>query len=73
VHPQVEAVDETRILSRLRAELSKRSRNDRFMTDVWAKAGTFKLKRAFPHASPRGKVLPLHMSASQPGRERRDV
>jgi hypothetical protein len=73
VHPQVEAVDETRILSRLRAELSKRSRNDRFMTDVWTHAGTFKIRREAPYASARGKILPLHMSASRPGRERRDV
>jgi hypothetical protein len=62
VHPQVEAVDETRILSRLRAELSQRSRGDRFMTDVWANAGTFKVRREAPYASPRGKILPLHMS-----------
>ncbi len=61
VHPEVKAVDEKRILARLKAELSKRSRGDRFMTDLWANAGRFKLKRAVPHASPRGKILPLHI------------
>jgi hypothetical protein len=65
VHPQVRALDERRILTRLRAELSQRSRGDRFMADVWARAGTFKLKRAIPHASPRGKILPLHMTAGE--------
>jgi hypothetical protein len=65
VHPQVEVLDERKILARLRAELSQRSRGDRFMTDVWAKSGTFKLKREVPYASPRGKVLPLHMTANE--------
>jgi hypothetical protein len=63
VHPEVKALDERRILARLKAELSKRSRGDRFMADVWANAGTFNLKRAVPYASPRGKILPLHMDA----------
>lgn len=63
VHPQVEMLEEARILARLRAELSQRSRGDRFMTDVWANAGTFRLKREVPYASPRGKVLPLHLIA----------
>ena len=71
VHPEVKELDETRILARLRFELSKHSRGNRFMTDVWSNAGTFELKRAVPHASPRGKILPLHMSVreiSTPGR-----
>jgi hypothetical protein len=61
VHPQVGEVEEHRILARLRAELSKRSRGDRFMADVWAHAGTFRVKRTVPYASPRGKILPLHI------------
>jgi hypothetical protein len=61
VHPQVKDLDDNRIIAVLRAELSKRSRGDRFMTDVWTRAGTFKLKREVPYASPRGKVLPLHI------------
>ena len=65
VHPQIEALDETNILARLRAELSQRSRGDRFMTDVWAKSGTFKLKREVPYASPRGKILPLHITRDE--------
>jgi hypothetical protein len=61
VHPQIGEVEEQRILAQLRTELAKRSRGDRFMTDVWAQAGTFRFKRAVPYASPRGKVLPLHI------------
>jgi hypothetical protein len=62
VHPQVKDLDENRIIVLLRAELSKRSRGDRLMTDVWTRAGTFKLRRVVPYASPRGKILPLHIS-----------
>ena len=62
VHPQAGEVEEHRILARLRAELSKRSRGDRFMTRVWQDAGTFRVKRELPYASPRGKILPLHIS-----------
>jgi len=65
VHPQVGDVEEHRILARLRAELAKRSRGDRFMTDVWVQAGTFNIRREVPYASPRGKVLPLHMGVRQ--------
>lgn len=68
VHPEVKALDERRILARLKAELSMRSRGDRFMTDVWTNAGTFKLERAVPYASPRGKILPLHMTAREASR-----
>ena len=62
VHPEVKDLDEKRIIAVLRAELSKGSRSDRFMTDVWTRAGTFKLRRKIPYASPRGKILPLHIS-----------
>jgi hypothetical protein len=65
VHPQVKDLDEKTILARLRAELSKRSRGDRFMTDVWAHAGTFNIRREAPYASPRGKVLPLQISRAK--------
>jgi hypothetical protein len=62
VHPAVGELDEQRILERLRAELAGRSRDHRFMTDVWTNAGTFRVRRAVPHASARGKILPLHIS-----------
>jgi hypothetical protein len=31
------------------------------MTGVWENAGTFRVKRDVPYASPRGKILPLHI------------
>ena len=62
VHPQVGKLDEKRLFARLRTALSKGSRNNRFMTGVWENAGTFKVKREVPYASPRGKILPLHIN-----------
>lgn len=62
VHPNVQNLDEEKILTRLRAALSNGSRNNRFMTGVWKNAGTFKVRREVPYASPRGKILPLHIS-----------
>jgi hypothetical protein len=62
VHPEVGPIDEQRILSRLRQSLAAGSRNNRFMSEVWQHAGTLRLRRAVPHASGRGKVLPLHMA-----------
>ena len=62
VHPQVGVIDEDRLISRLRAELAHGSRNHRFIAWVWQDSGTFRVKRELPHASPRGKILPLHIS-----------
>jgi hypothetical protein len=33
------------------------------MTKLWHNAGTLRVKREIPYASPRGKILPLHMNA----------
>jgi len=62
VHPQVEHLDETKLYDRLRAALATGSRSNHFMTKIWESAGTFRIKRAVPHSSARGKVLPLHIS-----------
>jgi len=62
VHPDVENLDEEKILARLRGALSNGSRGNRFMTWVWQDAGTFRVKREPPYVSPRGKILPLHVS-----------
>jgi hypothetical protein len=61
VHPDVQELNEERVLARLRAALANGSRGNRFMTGVWENAGTFRVKREIPHASPRGKILPLHI------------
>ncbi len=62
IHPSVGDLDERRVLVRLRNAFSKGSRDNRFMTGIWESAGTFRIKRAIPHSSNRGKVLPLHIS-----------
>jgi hypothetical protein len=61
VHPEVGELDEGKILARLRVALSNGSRGNRFMTGVWENAGTFQVRREVPYASPRGKILPLHI------------
>lgn len=66
VHPEVGTIDEHAVVSRLRQSLGRGSRNNRFMSEVWEHAGTFRVRRGVPHASGRGKVLPLHMSRSTP-------
>ena len=71
VHPDVGNLDEEKILARLRAALADGSRTNRFTTWVWQDAGTFRIRREAPYASPRGKVLPLHMSAREPSISRR--
>jgi hypothetical protein len=62
VHPDVGKLDEEKILARLRASLADGSRANRFMTWIWQDAGTFRIKREPPYVSPRGKILPLHVS-----------
>ena len=72
VHPDVGELDEGKILTRLRASFAEGSRANRFMTGVWENAGTFRVRRENPYASPRGKILPLHISQAKiklPNRE----
>ena len=61
VHPDVPDFDEGRLLACLHAGLSEGSRQQRFMAGVWQLAGTVRIRREVPYASPRGKVLPLHI------------
>jgi hypothetical protein len=61
VHPGVGALDEGRLLCRLRESLAQGSRGNRFMANLWQDAGTFRIKREIPHSSERGKILPLHI------------
>jgi hypothetical protein len=62
VHPAVKNCDEVRLVSRLRAALEEGSRGNRFMTQLWQNAGTFRVVRKAPHATSRGKILPLHIA-----------
>ena len=61
VHPQVGDVEEQRLLARVQEELGRGSRSNQFQTKIWQAAGTLRVRRAVPHASPRGKILPLHI------------
>jgi len=64
-HPAIGRLDEDRVLDRLRVALANGSRGNRFMTRVWESAGSFKVRREIPYASPRGKILPLHISQAK--------
>jgi len=61
VHPEVGEVDEAKILLRLQERLAQGSSANRFQSRVWQNAGTLRIKRQAPHASARGKILPLHI------------
>jgi hypothetical protein len=61
VAPSVGPVDEGSLLSRVRTEVARGSRGNRFMEAVWRGAGTFQVTREVPHSSHRGKILPLHL------------
>jgi hypothetical protein len=61
VNPDVGEVDEEKLLCGLYQALAGGSRNNRFMTRIWQNAGTLRLRRQAPHASARGKVLPLQI------------
>jgi len=61
VHPEVGAVDEAKILLRLQEALAQGSSANQFQSGIWQDAGTLRIRREAPHASARGKILPLHI------------
>ncbi len=61
VHPALGELDEERLLVRLRLALSQGPWSKGFTAGVWENAGSFRIRREIPYASPRGKILPLHM------------
>ena len=61
VHPMVGAVDETGLLVRLQRRLADGSPGNRFQAEMWRAAGTCRIRREAPRASPRGKILPLQI------------
>ncbi|HWO43876.1 MAG TPA: hypothetical protein VNO43_18955 [Candidatus Eisenbacteria bacterium] len=65
VHPSVGPIDERRALDCVRTVFAKGSRTNLFMTRVWEDAGSFRVRREPPRASPRGKILPLHLARRQ--------
>ncbi len=61
VHPAVANLNEALVLARVREALAAGTREQRFMTKVWQAAQTLRVMRQMPYASPRGKILPLHI------------
>lgn len=61
VHPALGSLDEERLVAWFQEALAGRSRGQQFMTRVWERAGTLRVRRHAPYASPRGKILPLHI------------
>ncbi|HEY1266768.1 MAG TPA: hypothetical protein VGH16_05890 [Candidatus Binatia bacterium] len=63
--PRIGALDEARLLERLREELGRRSWGHEFQTRIWERAGTLRIKREPPRASAMGKILPLQMQTAK--------
>jgi hypothetical protein len=60
-HPGIGALDEPKLLARLREELGRRSWSHEFQVRMWERAGTLRISRERPYAGAMGKILPLHM------------
>jgi hypothetical protein len=59
--PRIGALDEQKLLARLREELGRRSWGHEFQARIWERAGTLRIKREPPVASALGKILPLQI------------
>lgn len=62
VRPEVGKLNEERLVARFKEALERGSKGGRFTANLWQKAGTFRVRRQAPYSSPRGKILPLHVS-----------
>jgi hypothetical protein len=61
VHPSVGVIEDDRLRIRLYEILASDGLVNASMTYVWREAEAVRITREAPHASPRGKVLPLHI------------
>jgi hypothetical protein len=61
VDPKLGAIDDLKLLARLRSELGRGGWSNEFQAREWAKAGTLRVRREAPIASARGKILPLEV------------
>jgi hypothetical protein len=64
VDPKIADLDETKVVARLKEHLAGGSWQHEFQVRVWDNAGAFRIRREPPHASARGKILPLQLSRS---------
>jgi len=62
VDPAIGGLDEARLVARLQAEFAAGNRWNSTTARLWANAGTFRVVRRTPHATARGKILPLHIA-----------
>lgn len=65
VDPAVGRIEEDRLRLRLYEIFANGGNGNRSMTYIWREAGAVKIRREVPHASVRGKILPLHIVASE--------
>jgi hypothetical protein len=65
VHPKIANLNEEKIIARLSEHLASGSWEKQFQVRVWREAGTLRVRREAPHASERGKILPLHAKAGR--------
>jgi hypothetical protein len=59
VSPEVGTLDERALVADFLEELGKTRRYYGFKANLWAQAGTLKVRRAHPVATSRGKILPF--------------
>jgi hypothetical protein len=64
IAPAVGMVDEARALACLQEALERSGGAHQYMARAWQQYGTLRVRREEPHASSRGKVLPLHLDRS---------
>ncbi len=62
VDPGVSDVDEVRLRSRIEEIFAQDESGNWSVANAWKGTGTFRIVRAAPRASSRGKILPLHIS-----------
>ncbi|HEY1268804.1 MAG TPA: hypothetical protein VGH16_16225, partial [Candidatus Binatia bacterium] len=65
VDPTIDGLDEARLVARLQAEFASGHRWNRTTARLWQNAGTFRVVRRAPHATARGKILPLHIARNE--------
>ena len=59
VNPDIGVLDERALITAFLDELGRTRRYYGFKVNLWAQAGTLKVRRQHPVATPRGKVLPF--------------
>ena len=62
VDPSVKDVDEVKLRSRIEEAFVQNKSGNWSVASAWKGTNTFRIVRAAPRASPRGKILPLHIS-----------